>query len=148
VKFYQSREFKRVHDEWRERLEDSGFCDCEDKNGNTKNHDIRTIAWKNKEIILDFFLSLDHLMTNYPEMPKFERSVMELYSNGIKIEEIIREVKSSRRTVYNCITRYKNLVLAIQRTQTSILFPLSLRPQSNSVSEDRDEQRPVRDKAA
>lgn len=144
MKFYQTPEFKKIDADWAAALEDAGFVDLE----RVSEPDRRTLLWDNREIILDFFLCLDHLMTNYPEMPEFERRVMTLFSSGTRINEIVRQTRASRKGIYNIIVRYKNLVNLVQKIKPITHFPLSIRPQSNQVLEDGDEQRSIRDPAA
>lgn len=115
MSFNSSKRFKKEDSEWRQILKDSGFEDLEDRRGNIKQPDIRTIAWIHRDEIRDFFLKLDQFMNCYPEMPIFERRVMELYSQGEYVKDIVRVVKSSDRNVRNVIKRYRNLVLALYR---------------------------------
>ena len=128
---------------WNQKLAAEGLFD------EPKEYDRRTIGFENRDPIRDFFLRLDHLMTHYPEMPKFERKVMELYSQGIEVIDIIKRVRASRATVFMCIKRYKNLVIAIQRSEGApILFPDSLRPKSNEDSKDLSEPSSIHNQAA
>lgn len=123
MKFYQSKEFKILKTAWYEHLEGDGFDDLEDKKENLKQHDRRTIAWENKELILDFFLSLDHFMHLYEDMPRFERSVMTLYSQGYHVPHIALHTKASKRNVKYVVARYKGLIKAIDKLKALAPFP-------------------------
>lgn len=132
---FNSKRFKNELSTWNKKLERTGFRDIEDRRGNLKSPDRRTIAFDNREKILHFFRTLDWLMVCYPEMPRFERRVMELYSHGLFTKQIVRKVKASDKHVRNVIKRYKYLVLSIIRMMDSTDNPPSLRLISQSVSE-------------
>jgi hypothetical protein len=117
MKFTKKQEFIKLQDEWDKKLAQEGFKDIEDRKGNLKRHDIRTQAYQNQIRIREFFLLLDHLLTNYPDIPPFERKVLELYSQGQRLNLIVQEVHASDRHVRNVITRYKGLIAAIKRMQ-------------------------------
>lgn len=142
-KFYQTQEFRELQEKWRRKLKQSGFDDLE--NGDFfRAHDIRTAAWANQNDIRDFFIALDHLMTHYPEMPPFERKVMELYSRGIYVKTIVQKTRKSDKTVRNVIKRYRDLLRAIGRLHLPTDFPYLLNPQSDADSEapNADERAP------
>jgi hypothetical protein len=134
MKFYKSDEFKQLSDEWNDKLEKNGFEDHEYSNGKLKKPDERTVSFQNRDKICDFFLVLDQLMTFYPEMPAFERKILQLFSQGIFVTQIAKNLKVNRITVRRVIGRYKGLVLAIERMQAMSHFPHTVRPESESVS--------------
>jgi len=129
--FYRTKEFHDLSKEWRARLIESGFEDLEDAQENLKSKDKRTIAYENQDEIREFFLRLDHFMYFYPEMPRFERTVMELYSQGVYIKTIVKRVRASDKKVRNVVSRYKKLILAINRLLLNTDFPHILRGSDN-----------------
>lgn len=60
-------------------------------------------------------------MTHYPEMPPFEREVLVLYSQGVFIKRIVKQLKCSERNVYYVIKRYKGLIKAIERMSSETI---------------------------
>lgn len=120
----RSKDFKRLRDEWTKKLAESGFSDLEDKKGNLKQYDIRTISFQNRDEICAFFLTLDHLMFHYPEMPQDEKAVLALWTQGIYATEIARRLSFGRTKVKLIIGRYKHLIVAINRLfQSGDHFP-------------------------
>jgi hypothetical protein len=117
MKFTKKQEFIQIQAEWDKKLKILGFEDIEDRKGNLYKPDIRTQAYQNQDRIREFFLTLDHLMSVYPEMPPFERKVLELLSQGVRLNIIVEQTHASDRHVRNVITRYKHLIKAIQRMQ-------------------------------
>lgn len=112
---FRSPEFRLQYAEWSEKLKSSGFEDIETSRGNIKNPDIRTIAFQNQDKIRDFFLRLDQLLGVYDTMPKDERAVMELYTEGVFICEIVEKTLFSYKKCQLIIKRYQGLILAIDR---------------------------------
>lgn len=115
MSFYKDPEFKQLADQWRERLSEEGFDDLEDLKENLKNPDIRSLGFQDQHNVCGFFLRLDTLLYHYPDCPRFERRVLELYSAGVHIKNIVKAVKGSDKTVRRVVMRYKKLILAINR---------------------------------
>lgn len=112
-KFYGGNEFKALALEWRKKLEESGFQDCESKKEDLNRHNRRTIAFDNRDSIRDFFISLDHFLTN-TQIPIRDRQVLELYSQGIKVKGvhgIVQRIGWSQSTVRRTIQKYKLILL-------------------------------------
>lgn len=139
---FHTKQFKELNEHWRQKLKESGFVDQEDKYGNIKHHDIRTQAWENRDGILDFYLRLDQFMNFYTDMPKFERQVMELFSQGYYVTEIAKQINGSRvRLIHKVIKRYKGLMSAIQKMESGEVradFPHPLKPKSYGDSGEKD----------
>ena len=133
---FDSKKFKTEKNRWYKRLKKEGFDDIENSGNEFRAHRRQFQDKSKHERALDFFLHLDWLLTFYEEMPSFERRVMELYSDGLYIRDIVKKVKASDKHVRNVIKRYKHLVRTIIRMLTSADNPLSLRLVSNSISED------------
>lgn len=136
-----SREFREIEREWSARLRDSGFDDIEGRGGALKSKDRRTIAFDNRDRIQSFFLMLDHFMHAYEAMPAFDRRVMELYSSGVKITEIVKKLRAKRCNVRRCVARYKGIVRAVEILTLESQFPLSLEPPRISAPEAPDAAR-------
>ena len=92
---------------WDKILKDSGFNDIEDKHVNLKRHDTRTQSFQNQAEIRELFLILDNLLAVADGLPKFERKVLELYSQGTRINVIVSKTRASDRHVRNVIKRYQ-----------------------------------------
>ena len=114
---------KDLKAQWALNLKKSGFTDIEDHNERLKQYDRRTISFENRDRILAFFLTLDKLMTNYKDMPAFERRIMSFYSNGMRTNEIVIKLRFSRTYVQSVLRRYTGLVIAIQQMEGRELFP-------------------------
>lgn len=107
------------YDNWRKKLEESGFDDIESRFGNLKNPDIRTQGWRNQQFILDFHLRLDRFLVFYASMPKKERKIMELFTQGKTIVFISKELRMHRVTIHKVIRRYRDIVQAIHLMEIS-----------------------------
>lgn len=132
---FNSKHFRDQKKKWDNRLKTDGFKDIE-----SSSSPICAINRVKREKLkhsntLDFFLHLDWLLTHYADMPKFERKVMELYSDGVFINKITKQVKASDKHVRNVIKRYKHLVKAIICMMGSTDNAPSLRLISKPVSE-------------
>lgn len=115
MKFTKKQEFIEAQRHWDQLLKKKGFQDIEDRSGNLKGQIKPTISWQNQDLIRNFFLTLDNLLTVYTQMPAFERKVLELYTQGMRIKMIVKKTHASDRHVRNVITRYKHLCMAIQK---------------------------------
>ncbi len=112
-KFYETSAFKKINKEWRKRLKNDGFQDIEDASENLEQYDRRTIAFENRDRILEFFLKLDHYLTNTKGIPKKHRQILELYSAGTYIKGpngIIEQTGLSDKQVRNIIKKYKTII--------------------------------------
>jgi len=96
---------------WYNKLKAEGFVDIEDSRQNLKQHNTRTIAYRNQDIILDFYLKLDKFLNERTDLKATHRKILELYSSGAKIIVIARQVRLSRMSIYRIITRYKREIL-------------------------------------
>jgi len=145
---FRSKSFKKEKAKWNKKLEKSGFIDIEDARGNLKSKDNRTSNYRDRENVRYFFGILDWFMNCYQSMPKFDRRVMQMYSDGEYVKDIVKCSRSSDKHVRNVIKRYRGLVLAIIKMLGSTDNPHILKPPSKPaleviVNEDR-----IQDKAA
>lgn len=93
----------QVRAEWARKLKDSGFDDIEYPSGELKKHDRRTQRWDNKEEVISFFERLDeYLNTNQYITPK-HRQILQLYTSGIQIKDIVKHTGKSQPTVWRVI---------------------------------------------
>jgi len=117
-KFYDSPEFKALDAEWKKKLADSGFEDLEDAQENLTAPNNRTVAFQNRDLILDFFVKLDHYLTNTKDKIKPEhRKILELYAKGTYVSGkngIIEQTGYSKRGIEYVIARYKKIVLDLK----------------------------------
>lgn len=111
----KKHDFAKIKQEWDQVLTKHGFKDIEYSSGQLKNYDRRTVGFDNQQIVLNFFLRLDQFMNHYKAMPKQDRLVMSLYSEGRPIPEIVQVSKVSRRKIFYIVERYKKLVLVIDQ---------------------------------
>jgi hypothetical protein len=109
-KFFKTQEFLSLQKEWREKLSRGGFADIEDPKGHLKTPDRRTIGFQNRDRIRDFFMDLDHYLTEHPEIPAEHRSVLEMYSEGFYLVHISKECKMSLTKVKVIISTYKKRI--------------------------------------
>lgn len=113
MKFYESKVFKALQDEWSKKLKESGFEDIENSKEGLKQHERRTISFQNRDIIENFFTDLGHYISTH-KLPIKDRSILELYIKGTRItgkNGIIDQLGWSRRTIHYTIAKYKKIVL-------------------------------------
>lgn len=110
VKFYETKGFRELHSEWRERLKEQGFVDHEDAKGRLKYKNERTQSFQNGEMILNFFLRLDEFLKHNFELSPLERDILSLYSEGIYHNEIARRVGRSVRYIHNILSYYRKVI--------------------------------------
>lgn len=113
---YNSKEFKELRSVWYNKLKESNFKDLEDQYGNLYSHDIRTIAWKNKEVIREFFFALDEYLEHKARIPHKHWIVLRNWSAGMYLIEISRKTRTSVRTIDRIIAKYKKIVLELEET--------------------------------
>lgn len=107
---FESADFKKLKHEWYRKLKDHGFKDIEDKRGNLFVHNTRTISWKNQERIKNFYLKLDSYISN-STLPESHKQVLEMWSTGIYLVDIAKNVNKSLSYVKGIAYLYRNLVL-------------------------------------
>ena len=113
-KFFETEEFKRLNDEWAKKLKDSGFKDIENKDETLKEPNTRTIAFQNRDKILDFHLKLSSYLNSRAKIPDDHRKILELYNNGVYItgvNSIVEQTGYSKRGVLYLLKRYKKKIL-------------------------------------
>jgi hypothetical protein len=105
------KEFQKLRRLWRKNLEESGFSDCEDQKGRLKRPDNRTIGFQNRERIRNFFMALDHYLTDHPDLPRRERYVLSLYSEGWPLIEIAHAAEIGLTQTKAIFRKYKPIIL-------------------------------------
>jgi DNA-binding NarL/FixJ family response regulator len=108
---YDSKEFKKLRDQWYEKLKDTDFNDLEDTRGNLKNPDIRTIAWKNRERISEFYDKLNDYLRVTKGIKRRDRHILKLWGEGVYMTEIAVRKKLSYTTIKAIISKHKKLIL-------------------------------------
>jgi hypothetical protein len=111
------KDFLILQEEWYLKLAQSGFKDIEDRKGNLKQYDRRTIAFDNRESIYEFFVALDHYLTDHQDIPEPDKSILSLYSDGIFIIEICKQLGLKLSLVNKVISKYKEIVTQLQRIE-------------------------------
>ncbi len=96
--------------EWAERLAKSGFVDIEDDKERLKQPNTRTQAWETRDITAEFFQLLDHYL-HTAELTRLERKILELHSQGTRLEPIAMEVYRSLAYVKNVIYKHRKRIL-------------------------------------
>lgn len=101
--------------EWAAKLATSGFIDIEDVNGRLKQNewshprkDSRKV--KDQETTREFFQLLDQYLSD-TELNRLERRILELHSQGEKLEPISLSVYRSLAYVKNCIYKHRKIIL-------------------------------------
>lgn len=101
--------------EWEAKLKESykatGDVDIEKPSGALKTYDRRTLAWENREIILEYFLKLDQYLTKNGNIDQLDRQTLELYSAGKRIKYITEVTHRSDAWVRSTIRKYKRMIL-------------------------------------
>lgn len=108
---YKTTEFIILKEKWYKTLKASNFNDLEDKYENLYNPDIRTIAWKNKDAIREFFLSLDSYLENEARIPHKHWIVLKNWSAGMYLIDIVKCTGIPSRTIDKIISKYKKFIL-------------------------------------
>lgn len=148
-RIFKTKKFQKQVDHWKQVLKDTGFVDIEDDHGNLKTGEMRTNALRSPDKTLRFFLTLDHFMMCYPQMPRFEKKVMQMYSDGMHLKKIKAKTKATFWRIKSIIKMYKYLVLAIITMQDCSNNPPPLRLASNKVSEvTQNEEDRIQNKAS
>jgi hypothetical protein len=111
-KFYQSKLFKRLNEEWRMKLQLAGFKDHEDTRGDLKKeYDRRTIAWDNIRRIQTFYLALGSFLSSTKRLPKRHRQILSLYSTGLSTYQVSAKVGLKKSQTISIIAGYKKKIL-------------------------------------
>lgn len=100
------KDLKKV---WYQILKDRGFVDIEEESGAIKTYDRRTIAFDNRQKILDFYLDLSAYIQNN-ELKSLDKRILTLYGEGYFINEIAFIVGKSRQWTNQIIKKHKILL--------------------------------------
>lgn len=101
-------QFQELQREWYRKLKEDGFKDIEDSKGNLKQHDIRTISYQNRDLVINFIDDLSHYLSQYPDIPELHQEILREYCNGIHLSKIAVKVDRRRETIWKIITIYKD----------------------------------------
>jgi len=114
-KFFQTKEFQALNREWKVKLAKDGFHDIEnEREALVQKHDSRTVSFRNRTKIRDFYLKLDHYLTNTPGVPDKHRQVLALYAVGTFIKGkkgIVAQTGLTHKQVRNIVDKYKAILL-------------------------------------
>lgn len=114
MSLYNTKEFKLLQSKWYAKLAEEGFDDIEDKNEMLKQPNRRTIAWKNRDVIRDFYDSVNDFLRNNKKLSKKHRNVLELWAKGIYLVKIAEQFSIPLITVKSIVRKYKRLILSGQ----------------------------------
>jgi len=103
------KKFKGLQEHWYQKLADSGFVDVEAKHKPLRPN-TRTILWKNHDRVLFFYLKLDSFITNN-KLPTLHRTILALYSEGLKIVLISNKLGLEYEMVRAVIRKYKKIII-------------------------------------
>lgn len=103
--------YRQLKAEWYKRLKESGFIDLEDRRGNLFQPDTRTIAWQNRERILEFFIQFDYYLTHNSTLSQRDRHILTRWSEGTYLVDISKELRISLSTINKVIAHHKRIVL-------------------------------------
>lgn len=91
---------------WYQRLKDEGFQDIECNDGSLKTYDRRTIAFDNRNAIMEFFLELDHYLA-VTKLNDLDSQILNLYSQGMFITDIAYALGYSRQWITKIVKKHK-----------------------------------------
>ena len=107
-------EYENLRDEWYKKLEDSGFVDAEQTDGNLKSWSSRfshDIVQQLKEENEPYYYMCGQFLNEYRFESRFEQIIWEYHSNAIsprdiaKIFKQVKVYKTNRQTIWLIIKR-------------------------------------------
>lgn len=111
MKYWQTKQFKKLNQHWREILKADKFPEIESPSGHLKHSWDRGIAFQNREAIAQFFSDLGFMLAHDKEIPARDRAILERYAKGEWIRDIRQALNISDSTVRNTIRAYKHRIL-------------------------------------
>lgn len=118
-KFYRSREFLELRNEWYEKLQElhktgeSDFVDIEAEQGHLSSQNRRTIAFDNRDAISEFYSALTRYIDERQDLAETERKILELYSKGMRTKGdsgIAQTIGVTPRWCFKIIRKHKRLI--------------------------------------
>lgn len=104
--------FKALKADWDEKLRKNGFVDIEDSFGRLKQHNTRTISFDFRDDIRDYFIALDHYVTDHEsQIPTTDLRILKLHSAGIHRREIQKLMKLGETKVKKILRHYREIIL-------------------------------------
>jgi DNA-binding NarL/FixJ family response regulator len=113
MKFFQTKAFKKLEAEWRQKLKDDGFDDIERLGGELRKNNPRLISFAPpaRQVLAEFFRSLEHFLTNTKGIPRRDRKILSLYVKGNKPKQIREITGLSDSTVRGTFRAYRRKLL-------------------------------------
>lgn len=106
------KSFKALKAEWDAKLIKDGFIDIEDAHGRLKSHDTRTVSFDFRDDIRDYFIALDHYITDHEtELPATHMRILKLYSAGIHRVKIQELTGFGQTKVKKILRHYREIIL-------------------------------------
>lgn len=106
------KDYLELQREWNLKLKESGFVDIEDAKNRLKTPDSRTQNFQDREALLNFFLELDCYL-QHNDLPEKHRRILELYSQGLRLNQISIAQSISLTVIKDVISKYKKKILMI-----------------------------------
>lgn len=112
-----TKEFKKLQQEYDDRLAEAGFHDIEDRNSPRENlktwdsHTFRKIDPIVAEAIRDYFSAAQALLHEREFRSELEKRIWELHSKGLQLMEIAKETRQDRQKIYRVVKRIKKEIL-------------------------------------
>lgn len=97
--------------EWNQKLAESGFVDIEDERGQLKRMTERPFSQHVAEATSQFYELLGVYLQTQKDLTRLERRILELYSEGMKLDDIAFDVYRSRAYVKNKIYHHRDRIL-------------------------------------
>ena len=114
AKFWESKEFKDLNKEWKQKLADSEFKDIEDDKERLDVKNDRTQNITNFEQTLEYFSAFNEYLNTQKAISERDRKILELYVDGVFVtgkNGIVEQTGWSDRTVRSIIYKHKEQII-------------------------------------
>lgn len=108
---FSTKSFKKLKSEWYSKLKENGFNDLEDSKGNLTKKETRTIAWKNREMIRDFYLNVGKYLNSEADISSRDRLILYLWTNGRYQSDISNILGVSHHIIQKVVRKHTKIVL-------------------------------------
>lgn len=111
MSFYETKSFRRLNAEWREKLKESGFKDLEDAANPDRPiepFNVRTARWEDREAVQKYFRQADDYLRLATFKTKAERRIWELHCSGLTTYQIARKLNRSEFGVRYHVNKHRN----------------------------------------
>lgn len=112
---YNTKSFKKLKQNWYKQLKDSGFKDLESHKGNLYQPNLRTIRWRNQDLVKDFFFTLDNFLEHDARISHREWLVLQNWTKGVYLIDISRKTHIPIITVNRIVKKYRIFVIELMK---------------------------------